>query len=67
MGRQAKEVRDVAGAGELRVLNQRKLDEICKHLDDLSSRWSKLEVGQSMAVAWPTLAIVTETYAEGVR
>jgi len=58
MARQAKEVRHVAGAGELPRLNQRKLDEICKHLDNLSSRWSKLAVGQSMAVAWPTLAIV---------
>src|ERR1041385_2034951 len=54
----AKHVRDVATAAELRSLNPRKLDEICEHLDRLSSCWSKLEVGQSMAVAWPTLAIV---------
>jgi hypothetical protein len=63
MTRQAKEVRDVAGAAELRSLNPHKLNEICKHLDGLSARWSRLEVGQSMAVAWPDLAIVTETYA----
>ena len=40
------------------VLNERKLDEICKHLDELSSHWSNLEVGQSIAVRWPDLAIV---------
>jgi hypothetical protein len=37
------------------ALNQTKLTEICKHLDNLSSHWSKLEVGQSMTVHWPTL------------
>ena len=53
----AQQVRDTAGAKELR-LDQRKLDEICKHLDHLSSHWSRLEIGQRMAVAWPDLAIV---------
>jgi hypothetical protein len=40
------------------VLSQGKLDEICEHLDHLSSRWSTLGVGESMAVRWPDLAIV---------
>ena len=35
-----------------------KLDEICKHLDELSSQWSTLHIGQSVAVSWPDLAIV---------
>src|SRR5215510_14042611 len=41
-----------------RELNQRKLDEICEHLDELSSHWFRLTVGQSMAVRWPDLSIV---------
>jgi hypothetical protein len=41
-----------------RALNDRKLDEICEHLDELSSHWGRLEIGQSMAVSWPDLAIV---------
>jgi hypothetical protein len=58
MTQQAKQVRDTAGASELLNLNQRKLDEICKHLDQLSAHWSNLKVGESMAVAWPDLGIV---------
>ena len=52
---QAKEVRYVVSARDSVALTQTKLAEICKHLDNLSSHWSKLEVGQSMAVHWPTL------------
>ena len=59
MAKQAKQVRDVAGDAELPMLTGRRLDEICKHLDNLSSHWSSLEVGQSIAVRWPDLAIVT--------
>jgi hypothetical protein len=58
MAQQAKEVREVAGDAELAALDQRKLDEICERLDELSACWSSLEVGQSMAVRWPDLAIV---------
>ena len=57
MVQQRREVRDVAVATELRALNERKLDDICRHLDELSSQWSKLEVGQSMTVRWPDLAV----------
>lgn len=59
MTKQAKQVRDTAGDAELNALTERKLDEICKHLDQLSSHWSTLEVGQSIAVRWPDLSIVT--------
>ena len=59
MAKQAKQVRDTAAGEELEILNERKMDQICKHLDELSSQWSNLEVGQSIAVRWPDLAIVT--------
>ncbi len=52
------QVRDTAGTAELGALNKSKLDEICEHLDELSSHWSSLEVGESMAVRWPDLEIV---------
>lgn len=57
----ARPVRNTASAPELRALNQRKLDEICRHLDQLSSHWFRLRVGESMAVSWPDLAIVVES------
>ena len=55
MAQQAREVRQTASIKELRALNERKLDEICEHLDHLSSHWSRLEVGQSLAIRWPDL------------
>ena len=58
IAQQAKEVRDVAGNGELAALTEKKMDEICEHLDELSSYWSGLDVGQTMAVRWPDLAIL---------
>ena len=61
MAQQAKAIRNMTSAAESRTLNQRKLDEICKHLDHLSARWSTLEIGESMAVAWPDLAIVVDS------
>jgi hypothetical protein len=57
MTRQAKQVRDVATSRELHSLSERKLEEICQHLDELSAHWSKLEVGESMAVRWSDLAV----------
>lgn len=59
MENQAKQVKGVALDAELSMLTEKKLDEICSHLDNLSSHWSSLEVGQSIAVRWPDLAIVT--------
>jgi hypothetical protein len=59
MAKQNEQVRNTAGAAELRALSPSKLDEICAHLDQLSSQWSRLEVGQSMSVSWPDLAIVS--------
>lgn len=55
---QGKEVKDIGGDATLPALIDKKLNGICEHLDELSSCWSKLEVGQSMAVRWPDLAIL---------
>jgi hypothetical protein len=44
-------------------LDQTRLDEICRHLDELSSHWFRLTVGESMAVSWPDLAIVSTSDA----
>jgi hypothetical protein len=52
--RSTKDVRNTTGA----TISQSKLDEICRHLDHLSARWSSLEIGQSMTVAWPELNIL---------
>jgi hypothetical protein len=60
MTEQVKQVREAAAPRELGALNDRMLAEICKHLDELSSCWSRLEVGQSMAVRWPDLAIAAD-------
>ena len=60
MAAQAKAIRDIGAATELRALNDRKVSEICEHLNELSSRWSRLEVGQSMAVRWPDLVVATD-------
>jgi hypothetical protein len=54
---QATHLREVAQASELQALSEKKLEEICRHLDELSSAWSKLKVGQSVAVRWPDLTI----------
>ena len=56
------EARKPAGATEF---GADKLDEICRHLDELSSHWSALDVGQSVAVRWPDLAIVDSGDAYG--
>ena len=61
MAQQAREVRNTAGPAELSALNKSKLDDICKHLDELSSHWSRLDVGQSVAVSWPDLSIVNSS------
>jgi hypothetical protein len=55
---QATGVKGVAGKQELRNLSDRKIDEICEYLDELSSHWSRLEVGECMIVRWPDLAVL---------
>jgi len=60
MAKNAAQVTNEAGTAELRALDQKKLNEIFNHLDHLSSHWSKLEVGESIAIRWPDLAIITQ-------
>jgi hypothetical protein len=60
MSQQAKQVRKVGSAKELSSLNDKKLEEICRHLDELSSAWSKLEVGESITVRWPDLVVSSD-------
>jgi hypothetical protein len=60
MTKQATQVRDTATTGELRALSKKRIDQICEHLDELGARWSKLEVGQSIAVRWPDLAVSSD-------
>jgi hypothetical protein len=67
MAQQARQIRDVAPAKELRALSDKKLEEICRHLDELSSHWSSLEIGESMTVRWPDLAVSTIKSQETVR
>jgi len=57
MARQAREVRDTAPAEELNALSEKTMEDVFRHLDELSSRWARLEVGESMAVRWPDLAV----------
>jgi len=38
-------------------ISERKLDEICRHLDELSSHWSSLKIGEAMAISWPDLSV----------
>ena len=60
MATNAEAVTNASAIVELRALKREKLDEICRHLDQLSSHWSRLAVGESMAVRWPDLASVTD-------
>jgi len=55
---------ELSGSSEL---TQRKLDEICEHLDELSSHWFRLTVGESMAVSWPDLSIVVAPQSCGAE
>jgi len=60
MAQQAKQVRKVTPAKELRRLDETTLADICRRLDELSSHWSRLNIGEAMTVRWPDLAVSTE-------
>ena len=47
-------------AKESRKLDETMLADICRHLDELSSHWSKLNIGEAMTVRWPDLAVSAE-------
>jgi hypothetical protein len=48
--------RDKTSVRGTATIDQKKMDDICEHLDQLSVCWSSLEVGESMSVSWPDLA-----------
>jgi hypothetical protein len=54
MSEVASHIRGTAATDELRALDER-LAQVCRHLDELSLRWSQLAVGESMSVRWPNL------------
>jgi hypothetical protein len=57
MSGQAQQVRGVAGARGNLLFNEKTMNEIFEHLDELSACWSQLKVGQSMTVRWPDLKL----------
>jgi hypothetical protein len=57
MSEQANHIRGTAPSDEMRALSEKKIEQICRHLDELSSHWSRLAVGESMAVRWPDLSV----------
>jgi hypothetical protein len=63
MSVQANHIRGTAPAAEMRALGEKKIERICRHLDELSSHWSRLSVGEFMAVRWPDLAVSSNTSA----
>jgi hypothetical protein len=54
---QAKQIRSITAAAESQALSEGKMEQICRHLDELSSHWSQLKVGESMMVNWPDLSV----------
>jgi hypothetical protein len=63
MSEQANLIRGTAPPNEMRALSAKKIERICRHLDELSSHWSRLAVGESMAVRWPDLAVTSDPAA----
>jgi hypothetical protein len=61
---QAIQIRAIAPRDEMRSLDEDKIQQICRHLDELSSHWSRLAVGESMAVRWPDLAVSSDASAQ---
>jgi hypothetical protein len=57
MSTQATQVRGITPRDQLDALSEEKMDQICAHLDELSSHWSRLRIGESMTVHWPDLSV----------
>ena len=56
MAEQMHHIRRSMDDDELEKLDN-KMDQICRHLDTLSACWHKVEVGKSMGIRWPALAV----------
>ena len=52
----ASHIRSIAPPEERRCLYDA-LTRVCRHLDELSSHWSLLSVGESITIRWPDLAV----------
>jgi hypothetical protein len=57
MSRQSNQIRNISPTNEMDALDEKSFQSICRHLDELSSVWSGLEVGESMSVSWPELSV----------
>ena len=57
MSQQSNQIKNIAPTTEMEALDEKRLQSICRHLDELSSFWSGLEVGESMSVSWPELSV----------
>ncbi len=52
MAPQAKSIRGLQPAAEDRALTEDLLARVCSRLDDLSSQWANLDIGESFTVVW---------------
>lgn len=52
MALQAKQIRRQLPATENQALSEPVVKRICARMDELSARWSALEIGQSLTVTW---------------
>ena len=57
MAAQAREIRRRMSTDESHTLDGA-LNRTCFHLDELSSKWLTLEIGESLSVHWPDLTLV---------
>ncbi len=53
MASPAQQIRSPQPSAEHQPFNEATLKRICARMDELSARWSALEIGQSLAVTWP--------------
>lgn len=49
----AKQCRSQQSVTEAETLNEAMVKRICARMDELSARWSALEIGQALTVNWP--------------
>jgi hypothetical protein len=53
----ASHIRSIAPREEMYCLDDA-LTRVCHHLDELTSHWSRLRVGESITIRWPDLAVL---------
>ena len=55
MAAEARHIRELQPPAERGALNEARLVRICARLDELSARWTNLDIGESFTVEWPGL------------